>query len=76
MKEFLDLVTGLGPAGLFALAAYVMWRERDLERKRNEQLWALLLQEKQTRIDDQKLTTTAMLSFAEQFSDAREERHQ
>lgn len=58
MKEFLDLVTGLGPTGLFAAAAFVLWRER------NEALLQLLA-EKQARLDDAKAGTTALLGVVE-----------
>lgn len=72
MTELADWAFKLGPAGVLAVATYVLWLERRDERKRNEQLWALLMAEKQARVDDAKLGTTAMLTFAEQFSDARE----
>lgn len=58
MKEALDLLTGLGPTGLFAAAAYQMWRER------NEAL-AALLAEKHHRLEDARAGTTALLAVVE-----------
>lgn len=65
IDELLTLVPQLGTTGILAGVAYTMWRERN-------QLQALVLAEKQARIDDAGKNTTAMLAIAERVHAALE----
>ena len=63
IDELLALVPQLGTTGVLAGVAYTMWRERN-------QLQALVLAEKQARLDDAGKNTTAMLAIAERVHSA------
>lgn len=65
IDELLTLVPQLGTTGVLAGVAYTMWRERNV-------LQALVLAEKQARIDDAGKNTTAMLAIAERVHAALE----
>lgn len=58
IDELLTLVPQLGTTGILAGVAYTMWRERN-------QLQALVLAEKQARLDDARASTTALLGVVE-----------
>lgn len=58
IDELLTLVPQLGTTGVLAGVAYTMWRERN-------ELQALVLAEKQARLDDAGKNTTAMLAIAD-----------
>ena len=65
IDELLTLVPQLGTTGILAGVAYTMWRERN-------ELQALVLAEKQARLDDAGKNTTAMLAIAERVHAALE----
>lgn len=58
IDDLLSLVPQLGTTGVLAGVAYTMWRERNA-------LQALVLAEKQARLDDANKNTTAMLAIVE-----------
>lgn len=58
IDELLTIVPQLGTTGVLAGVAYTMWRERN-------ELQALVLAEKQARLDDAGKNTTAMLAIAD-----------
>jgi hypothetical protein len=65
LEQLVQLVPQLGTTGVLAGVAYTMWRERNV-------LQALVLAEKQARIDDAGKNTTAMLAIAERVHSALE----